>query len=86
MSNRFDFTVAEALCDAVNKASNLMEKKSEDLETRFQKLHEFFKDDAYENLSQDMSAANRSVDNVIQQMRDTAKHIGQYAQHLKDAY
>jgi len=86
MSNRFDFTVAEQLCAAVDQAADLMETKRTELDSRFKKLHESFKDDAYENFSLDMDAANRAVSDVIQQMKDTAKHIGQYAQQLKDAY
>ena len=77
MSNRFDFRTAEKLVE-------LVEKTASNLETRFGRLHDFFKDAGYDEFTADMGAANRAVKEVTTQMHAVSRTLANYAAVLRE--
>lgn len=82
--DKFDFGVADVLVQRVDSASDVLEDKNEEMERKFSRLHEGFKDSGYDAFAQDMSAAKNAVNDVVLQMRVVAKHIAIYAERLRD--
>ena len=81
-ADKFDFTVANSLVQTVDAAASALDVKNGQMEKKFGELREGFKDAGYDAYAQDMSAANRVVEDVISQMRVVAKHIAAYAEKL----
>ena len=81
--DKFDFHVATSLVQAVDTSASTLEAKNEQMEQRFGKLREGFKDSGYDAYALDMSAANNTVKAVVTQMRSVAKHIAEYAEKLE---
>ena len=83
--DKFDFEVASALVQAVETAASTLDVKNGQMEARFGRLREFFKDSGYDAYETDMSAANNAAEEVINQMHVVAKHIAEYAERIRDA-
>ncbi len=82
--DKFDFTVASSLVQAVDAAASTLDVKNGQMEKKFGGLHEGFKDSGYDAYSLDMAAANNAIKSVMTQMRVVAKHIAEYAEKLRD--
>lgn len=83
-SNKFDFNTASNLVQAVEAAASALEVKNGQMETRFGKLHDSFKDDAYTAFATDMDKADKAIGDVISQLRAVAAHIAKYAERLRE--
>ena len=83
-SDKFDFTVANSLVQAIESAASTLDVKNGQMEQKFGNLREGFKDSGYDVFAVDMSAANNAIDDVIKQMRVVANHIAGYAEKLKN--
>lgn len=81
--NKFDFNVASSLVQVIDAAASTLEIKNEEMEKKFGNLREGFKDSGYDAYAMDMSAAKKTVEDVIAQMRVVAKHVAEYAEKLK---
>lgn len=85
MSNDlFDFTAASTLIQAVEGAASAIDIKNGQMEQRFGKLREGFKDAGYDALAIDMKAANVAISEVIKQLHSVSKHIADYAVKLQN--
>ncbi len=84
MSNRFDFRTAEKLVALVEKTAANLDVQNGQMETRFGRLHDYFKDDGYDEFSTDMSSADRAVNDVITQMHAVSRALSEYADRLKE--
>ena len=82
--DKFDFTVASSLVQAVESAASTLDVKNGQMEQKFGSLRAGFKDSGYDAFAVDMSAANNAVKEVIKQMHVVAKHISEYAEQLRD--
>lgn len=82
--NKFDFRIANALVQAVNTAANTLDVQNGQMEKRFGALKNYFNDDGYEEFNVDMTAANREVQNVVEQLNQVAGKIADYSQKLQD--
>lgn len=82
--DKFDFTVASSLVQAVESAASTLDVKNGQMEQKFGSLREGFKDSGYDAFAVDMSAANNAVKEVIKQMHVVAKHISEHAEKLRD--
>lgn len=81
--DKFDFSVASSLVQAVDAAASTLDVKNGQMEKKFGDLREGFKDSGYDAYALDMSTADRAVKEVVTQMRVVAKHIAEYAEKLK---
>lgn len=81
--DKFDFTTAASLVQAVTSAASTLDVKNGQMEQKFGKLREGFKDSGYDAFALDMTAANNSIKEVITQMHVVANHIAKYAEKLK---
>lgn len=84
MNDKFDFRVAEQLVQAVEMAAAQIDIKNEQMKFRFTRLHEYFKDEGYDQFSVDMNEAGKSIDEIIQQLHDIANYIANYKQQLQN--
>lgn len=82
--DKFDFRAADQLIQAVEMAAAQIDVKNDQMKIRFSRLHEYFKDEGYDQLSVDMNAANKSIDEIIRQLHDIAKHILNYKQQIQN--
>lgn len=82
--DKFDFHVAADLVQTIESAASVLEIKNEEMATKFGKLNEGFKDDGYDELIPDMSAANQAIKAVNSQLHSVSKHIADYAVRLRD--
>lgn len=83
MADRFDFRTANKLVELVEKTASALDVQNGQMETRFGRLHDFFRDEGYDEFTADMSAANRSVAEVIKQMHAVSRALANYADILK---
>ena len=84
MSNRFDFRTAERLVELVEKTALNLDVQNGQMETRFGRLHDFFKDAGYDEFTADMGAANKAVSEVIKQMHAVSRALVEYAARLRE--
>lgn len=83
MSERFDFSQAYALGQSVIIAADRLEVLNGQMEKRFGELGEYFRDGGYDEYSLDMTEANKSISEVMAQMKSVAKAILDYAKELE---
>jgi len=81
--DKFDFQQAERLIEAVNSSASQIDVKNGQMEKRFGDLREYFKDSGYDDFAGDMSAANKAIADIIQQLHEISKHIASYAERLR---
>ncbi len=84
-SDKFDFTVAEALVNAVEQTILVLEQKNDEINHRFKDLHDGFKDSEYDVYSLDMGRANSAIKEVMSQLRSVSIALKTYADRLRDA-
>ena len=84
MSDLFDFRTAEKLIALVEKTASTIDVQNGQMETRFGRLHDFFKDEGYDEYSIDMSTANRSISEVLSQMHAVSRALAEYAARLRE--
>ncbi len=83
--NKFDFNVANQIVQAVSQSAAALDVKNGQMEKHFGNLREGFKDSGYDAFAVDMSAANKVIQDVINQMNVVGRHIADYARKLEDA-
>ena len=84
MSDKFDFSTANQLIQAVEGAASALDVKNGQMEKRFGNLREYFKDAGYDVFAADMSAADTAIKEVITQLHEVSRNIGEYAIRLRD--
>lgn len=84
MSNKFDFRTAEKLVGLVESTASKLDVQNGQMETRFGRLHDFFKDAGYDEFTSDMSSANKAVTEVITQMHAVSRALADYAAVLRE--
>lgn len=84
MADKFDFNTATALVEVVTQSASALDVKNGEMEKHFGNLHEGFKDAGYDAFATDMSAANKAIKDVIDQLHAVGKHIADYAQRLSE--
>lgn len=82
MSDRFDFRTAQKLVELVENAASKLDVQNGQMEARFGRLHEFFKDEGYDVFVPDMSSADKAIADVISQMHLVSKALSEYAARL----
>lgn len=83
MSDKFDFTTASNLIQAIESTVLVLETKNERMEKQFAALREGFKDSGYDDYAVDMTMTNNALKDVTSQLREIAKSISKYAEQLK---
>ena len=83
-SDKFDFSVASQLIQAVEMTSAEIEIKNGQIEKSFMNLNNYFKDEGYNEFASDMNAANKSITEIIKNLHEIATRIGEYAQRLQE--
>lgn len=84
MSDKFDFNTASRLVQVIESAASALDVKNGQMEKRFGELHESFKDSGYDAYALDMTAADKAIGEVIQQLRAVGAHIAKYAIRLQE--
>ena len=84
MADKFDFRTAEKLLELVEGTASKLDVQNGQMEARFGRLHEFFKDAGYDEVATDMTAANKATMDVIRQMHLVSKALAEYAAHLRE--
>lgn len=82
--DKFDFNVASSLIQVVEGAASAIDVKNGQMEKKFGALHEFFKDAGYDEFESEMNAANKVIEDIISQLHEVSKHIGDYSQRLQN--
>ncbi len=83
-SNIFNFKVANALIEKVEKFATNLDVQNGQMETRFGRLHDFFKDDGYDEFTMDMSSAKKSIEEVIVQLHAVSRALAEYTQRIEE--
>lgn len=84
-SNKFDYGVADSLARSVTMLADQLEIKTGQMETRFGRLADSFRDEGYTSFETEMAAATKSVAEVISQLQVIANHVAVYAEKIKEA-
>ena len=84
MGDKFDFTTATTLVQAVEAAASALDVKNGQMEKHFGNLAEGFRDSGYDAYASDMSAADSAIQSVIEQLHAVASSVAAYAQKLQD--
>ena len=84
MADKFDFRVASTLIQVIEQSASTLDVKNGQMEKHFGNLHEGFKDAGYDAYATDMTAANKAIKEVIDQIHAVSKHIADYAQKLSE--
>ena len=80
----FNFQIANALIEKVEKFATNLDVQNGQMETRFGRLHDFFKDEGYDEFTTDMSSAEKSIKDVITQLHAVSKALAEYAQRIEE--
>lgn len=84
MNKKFDFEVAQKLSETLVKTADAMELETEKIEYSFIELGETFKDKAYTEFRGELNAANKTVDDIVQDIRELNISILDYSNALRD--
>ena len=84
--DKFDFNAASQLVQVVDYAAQTIDVKNGQIEKKFGKLHEFFKDNRYDEFESEMSAVNNSIEQIVTQLHEIGRHIAEYSERLKGEY
>lgn len=85
MGNKFDFDVAEQLCETLSTVADTMETENQKVQDSFTALHESFRDKAYEEFKSDFNAADRTMARIISDLREMHKTLNEYKIRLRDS-
>lgn len=83
MRNKFDFDVAEDLCETLIVVADTMESENQKVQDNFTALHETFRDKAYEEFQGEFNAADRTMAQIIADLREMHKALCDYKIRLK---
>lgn len=83
--DKFDFDVASSLIQAIEGTADLLDVKNGQMEKKFLALREGFKDSGYDVFAIDMNTANSAISEIITQLHEVSRHVGEYTEKLRDA-
>lgn len=85
MSDFFSFGAADALSDACMITADRIDVCNGQMGKRFADLGDYFRDGGYEEYALDMSAANKAIGDVVDQLKQVGLSIKKYSEDLKRA-
>lgn len=83
MSEYFSFEAAEKLSEACVITADKIDVCNGQMEKRFGELGEYFRDGGYDEYALDMSAADKAIADVVDQLKQVGKAVEDYAEDLK---
>ena len=84
MGNKFDLEAAQKLSEILIKTANTMEAESSKVQDNFTALGETFKDKGYIEFQSELNAADRTMANIIADIRELNRSIIDYKNQMSE--
>ena len=84
MGNKFDLEAAQKFSESLVKTADVMEAESARVQDSFRILGESFKDKAYNEFQSELNAADRTMLNIIADIRELNRSIVDYKNQMSE--
>lgn len=84
MGNRFDLEAAQRLSETLLKTADIMQTETIRVQDNFKALGETFRDKAYEEFQNELNSADKSISNIINDIRELNQSILDYKNQMSE--
>lgn len=84
MGNRFDLEAAQRLSETLLKTADIMQTETIRVQDNFKSLGETFRDKAYEEFQNELNSADKSISNIINDIRELNQSILDYKNQMSE--
>lgn len=84
MGKKFDLPTAQKFSETLVKTADTMETESTKVQDSFAALGESFKDKGYSEFQSELNAADRTIENIVSDIRDLNRLMLDYTNKMGD--